>query len=140
MAIVSVSLPDALLKQVDTLAKAKAYAGRSEVTRAALRDFVAEQLQNPDRDGERHATLTLVYPEGFERRVGEIRHEFVEVVKSMMHSDTGVDCIEIFFLEGRGDRIRQFTDKLRGFRESKLVKLVFTDATTTGFEVRKAPH
>lgn len=132
MAIVSVSLPDALLKQVDALTKAKAYAGRSEVTRAALRDFLAEQLQAPERDGPRHATLTLVYPEGQERRIGEIRHDFGEIVKSLMHSDTGEECIEIFFLQGRGDRIRQFTDRLRAFRESKIVRLVFTDAAGLG--------
>jgi CopG family nickel-responsive transcriptional regulator len=137
MVVVSISIPETLMKQVDALTKAKAYAGRSEVARAALRDFVADHLQNPERDGMRHATLTIVYPEGFERRIGEIRHEFGEVVKAMMHSDTEGDCIEIFFLQGRGDRIRQFTDRLRGFRESKLVRLLFTDATAPGQESRR---
>jgi len=129
MAIVSVSLPDALLKQVDQLTKAKAYAGRSEIVRASLRDFIAEQMQDPKRAGQRYATLTLVYPQGQERRIGEIRHQFGEVVQSLMHGDGGGECVEIFLVRGTGSLIQEFADRLRAFRATKLVKLVYTDAS-----------
>ena len=129
VSIVSVSLPDALLRQVDALIKARGYAGRSEIVRAALRDFLTKDLQAPDagREGPRSATLTLVYPEGHERRIGEIRHDFNEIVKSMMHAHTSEHCVEVFMLLGKAPRIREFADRLRSYRDARLVQIIFTD-------------
>src|SRR5687767_4526275 len=98
--VVSVSLPVTLLKGVDKLSEKRSYAGRSEVVRAALRDFLHRELQEPARSGDRTATMTLVYPKGHERRVGEIRHEFGDVVRSLTHSDSDANCVEVFLLEG----------------------------------------
>ena len=46
--------------------------------------------------GQRSATLTLLYPEGHERKVGEIRHDFTDIVRSMMHGHAKGSCVEVF--------------------------------------------
>lgn len=128
MAIVSVSLPDALLEQADGFIEERGFAGRSDLVRAALRDFLArERAAAPG--GHRTATLTLVYPEGFERKIGEIRHEHTDVVKSMMHGHSKEHCVEVFVLEGPGKRIQQFVDQLRAARETLLAQATWTDPT-----------
>ena len=144
MAVVSVSLPDSLVEQADAFIKDRGYAGRSELVRAALRDFLAHEAA--PAAGQRSATLTLLYPEGHERKVGEIRHDHSDIVRSMMHghvpprgetrrgahdaaSAKGY-CVEVFVLEGPGRRIQQFADALRGAKETRLVQTVYTDAAS----------
>ena len=127
MAVVSVSLPDSLVEQADAFITARDYAGRSELVRAALRDFLAHEAQ-PTAGAARSATLTLLYPEGHERKVGEVRHDFTDIVRSMMHGHVKGLCVEVFVLEGPGRRIQQFGDALRAAKETRLVQTVYTDA------------
>ena len=131
MAVVSVSLPDALVEQADAFIEARGYAGRSELFRAAVRDFLAHEA-SATSPGARSATLTLLYPDGQERKIGEIRHGFTDIVRSMMHGHAKVLCVEVFVLEGPGKRIQQFGDALRGARETRLVQTVYTDAAGEG--------
>lgn len=127
MAVVSVSLPDDLLARADAFLALRGYAGRSELVRAALRDFLAAQ-EGGGRDGAtRSATLTLLYPHGHERKVGEVRHDHTGVIRSMMHGHAGDLCVEVFVLEGQGRAIRRFADELRAMRETRLVQVVYTD-------------
>ncbi len=124
MAVISVSLPDGLLDQCDTLIAARGYAGRSDLVRAALREFVTREA-DVELAGDRSATLTLLYPHGYERKIGEIRHEFTDIVNSMMHGHAGDSCVEVFMLRGDGVRIQRFVDTLKAARETELVKVAF---------------
>lgn len=127
MAVVSVSLPDNLVEQADAFIADRGYAGRSELVRASLRDFLAHEA-TPPGSGGRAATLTLLYPEGHERKVGEIRHDYTDIIRSMMHGHVKGLCVEVFVLEGAGRRIQQFGDALRAAKETRLVQTVYTDA------------
>lgn len=127
MAVVSVSLPEDLVEDADAFIHTRGYAGRSDLVRAALRDFLARERAHAPT-GERSATLTLVYPEGYERKIGEARHEFSDVVRSMMHGHAGERCVEVFVLEGNGKRIQQFVDHLKRARETLLAHATWTDA------------
>lgn len=120
------SLPDSLVEQADAFIGERGYAGRSDLVRAALRDFLGREAEPPG-GGPRSATLTLLYPDGYERKVGEIRHEFTDIVRSMMHGHTHGLCVEVFVLEGPGRRIQQFADALRSAKETRLVQAVYTD-------------
>lgn len=141
MAVVSVSLPDPLVEQADAFIAERGYAGRSELVRAALRDFLGQQGPAVPA-GHRSATLTLLYPDGYERKVGEIRHDYTDIVRSMMHGHVGAHaegrrgqdasstkglCVEVFVLEGAGKRIQQFADALRAAKDTRLVQTVYTD-------------
>jgi len=132
MAIVSVSLPDVLLDQMDGFIESRGFAGRSEIVRAALRDFLAAQSETDGKGGLRSATLTLLYPEGYEKKIGEVRHEFTDIIQSMMHSHTDAFCVEVFILRGEAQRIRQFADALRALREAELVSATYTDVRRQG--------
>lgn len=133
MAVVSVSLPDALLEQADRFMGLRGYAGRSELVRAALRDFLNRETPDEDDGGERSATLTLLYPDGYEKKIADVRHEFTDVIRSMVHDHTPDYCVEVFMLKGSSRRIRQFGDALRAARETRLVQTTFTDvAAPTG--------
>ncbi|HLE97712.1 MAG TPA: CopG family ribbon-helix-helix protein [Candidatus Thermoplasmatota archaeon] len=124
MAVVSISLPDAVLDRLDSFVAARGFAGRSEAVRASLRELMRE---TSERRGRRAATLTLVYEEGQERRIAEIKHDHSSVVKSMMHNHADGRCVEMILLEGDAAEIRRLADRLRSRRETVLAELVFTD-------------
>lgn len=126
MAIVSISLPDPVLQKLDAAVEARGFAGRSEAVRASLRDFLKDPVE---RKGRRAATLTLVYPEGQERRIAEIKHDHADVVKSMMHNHAAGHCVEMILVEGDAADIRRLADRLRSRRETVLAEVVFTDVT-----------
>jgi metal-responsive CopG/Arc/MetJ family transcriptional regulator len=47
--------------------------------------------------------------------------------------------VELFMLQGRAPRIREFADRLRNYRDARLVEIVFTDlAEATEKELEKA--
>ncbi len=125
VAVISISLPDALLEQADALLSARGYAGRSELVRAALRDFLAAESRPLD-DRLASATVTLLYPHGSERKVADVRHGFTDVVHSMMHGHAETACVELFLLQGEPARVRAFVDALRGLKEALLVQAVPT--------------
>jgi CopG family nickel-responsive transcriptional regulator len=127
MAVVSISLPDALLVRADRLIESRGFGGRSELLRACVRDFLVAHAAE-EAKGVRQATVTLVYPHGLERHFTRIRHDFSDVVRSMMHGHAGDACVEVFVLEGDAARVRGFADALRGARDALQVALVFTDA------------
>lgn len=144
MAVISVSLPDALLESADRLIERRGYSGRSELVRACLRDFLAG-AGAAERAGKRSATVTLVYPEGCERQFSTLRHTHGGVIRTMIHGHAEGSCMEVFVLEGPGERIQAFADDLRGARDALQVALVYTDlwkdakpgAKDAG---RRAPH
>ena len=127
MAVVSISLPDPLLVSADRIMEARGFSGRSEFIRACVRDFIAQSAPR-DRPGKRTATLTLVYPEGSERPFSKLRHEYADAVRTMIHGHSGESCMELYVLEGTGDRLNEFADALRGTRDALQVTMAFTDA------------
>lgn len=127
VAVVSISLPDPLLRSADQIMEKRGFSGRSEFIRACVRDFLAQNAPR-DRPGKRTATLTLVYPEGSERHFSRLRHEFNDAVRTMIHGHSGDSCMELYVLEGTSERIHAFADALRGTRDALQVAVAFTDA------------
>src|SRR2546426_46234 len=110
MSIMSVSLPDPLVQQMDTLTKERGFAGRSDFVRAAVREFVQQLVSDPMRSGRRSATITLLYPEALERRVAEVAHDQSKVITSMMHANAGRGrCVTVYIAEGDAGGRREST-------------------------------
>lgn len=130
MAIVSISLPDSLVAQVDRLVGAKGYAGRSDFVRAALRDHIYQVGQEQAHRGRRSATITLLYPDGLERKVSDINHAFGRIVKSLMHSQLGNGkCVTVFIVEGEAEQIQKLTIQFRELRDTEIVRAIYTDTS-----------
>jgi CopG family nickel-responsive transcriptional regulator len=129
LTVVSISLPNPLLKEMDRLAESSGYSGRSDFVRAALREFVSAQAAQERHTGARSATLTALYPAQIERRVGEVAHDFSDVIKSMMHAHVGQErCITVYIAAGDAQRIRELSARLGGLRDAEMVRLTYTDA------------
>src|ERR1041385_8370911 len=115
MRIVSVSLPEDLLQDVDHAITAKKGKGRSEVVRTALRQYL--QTDQP-MTGHMHGSITITYPHGKEARLSEVRHAFYDVVLSLMHTHCEEEtCMDVLLVGGDARRVQTLFETLRRMRE-----------------------
>ena len=63
MPIVSISLNDDILSEIDKLQKTMGFSGRSEIIRAGIRNLISEEKQRENLSGNIHAILMVVHDE-----------------------------------------------------------------------------
>lgn len=117
MSVVSVSMPEALLEQLDGFADEKGYAGRSEVVREATRVLLAEFDEPRLENRALAATITVLFDHdssSVEERMRRLRHAHEKLVVSNVHNCLGADhCAELFVLQGDLDSISTFVGRVR---------------------------
>ena len=125
MTIISLSIPDKLIAQIDQTMKEKGFASRSEITRQALRLYLTEDLKIEDITGEAVATVTLIYRENADRRqLLETQHLHSGLVSTFLHTHVHQGfCMEVIILKGQGTLIRKFIDNLRQNEQIMQIKV-----------------
>lgn len=115
MAIISLSVPDSLIKKIDEKIAEKGYASRSEIARQALRLYLSENIKINEIDGEAAATITVIYKENADRRkLTESQHLFSGVVSTFLHAHIQEGyCLEVIILKGQAFLIEKFLDALK---------------------------
>ncbi len=86
MPIVSISLNDEILTELDKLQKSMGFSGRSEAIRAGIRSFVSEEKQKSDLSGDLHAILLVVHNVEFDHIVSGITNNFEDLITTHLHS------------------------------------------------------
>jgi CopG family nickel-responsive transcriptional regulator len=124
--VVSVSLPGNLLEELDRFVEEAHFGGRSDAVQSALVDFLAEQRAQGPQRGRENAIIAVCFNKGDERRVGEVKHDYGDVLKSMLHTHLeGPDCVEVFVVEGAGARISAMARALQGLKGVHLVRRTY---------------
>ncbi len=125
MPIVSISLNDELLTDLDKLQKSMGFAGRSEAIRAGIRSFVSEEKQKNEITGDVHAILLVVHNDEFDDMIAGIKHNFEDLIITHLHSKIhGNKCVELFMLDGEAERINTITRNFKINKKMDNVKLV----------------
>ena len=115
LTVISLSIPEVLLEQMDSAITERGFASRSEITRQALRLFLKEDLQIENAQGEIIATATIIYREKANRqRLLDAQHVYSGLVSTFLytHIQEGY-CLEVIILKGQARTIKKFTDTLR---------------------------
>lgn len=125
MTIISLSIPDTLLEQIDHAMKEKGFVSRSEITRQALRLYLTEDLKIEDIEGDAVATITLIYKENADRRrLLEAQHVYGGLVSTFLHAHIHQGfCLEVIILKGQAKLIRKFVDNLRQNEQILQIKI-----------------
>jgi CopG family nickel-responsive transcriptional regulator len=115
LTIISLSMPEVLLEQMDSAITERGFASRSEITRQALRLFLKEDIQIEKLEGEIVATITIIYREKADRqRLLDAQHVYSGLVSTFLHAHIHEGfCLEVIILKGQARIIRKFTDNLR---------------------------
>ncbi len=125
MAIISVSLNDSILRELDAMRDAMGFAGRSELIRAGIRSFAQEEKQRTAATGKQNAILMVVHADEYDDQVAGIKHDYEDLVRTHLHNKIdGERCVELFVLDGDGSRISEVTNGFRTNKKMDTVKLV----------------
>ena len=127
MPIVSISLNDEILTEIDKLQKSMGFSGRSEIIRAGIRNLISEEKQRSNLSGLIHAILMIIHDEESEQIVTGIKHNHEELIGTHLHSKIeGNKCMELFLLHGEADKVDVMTRDFKTNRKMEHVKLVIT--------------
>lgn len=127
MPIVSISLNDEILSEIDKLQKSMGFSGRSEIIRAGIRNLISEEKQRSNLSGLIHAILMVIHDEESEQIVTGIKHNHEELIGTHLHSKIeGNKCMELFLLHGEADKVDGMTKDFKINRKMDHVKLVIT--------------
>ncbi len=125
MPIVSISLNDEILKQIDTLQKNLGFSGRSDAIRAGIRSFVSEEKQKENLSGNVNAILLVVHNDEYDDQVNAIKHSYEDLITTHLHSKIeGDKCMELFMLKGEAGSVGSITKDFQINKKMDTVKLV----------------
>jgi CopG family nickel-responsive transcriptional regulator len=125
MPIVSISLNDEILKQIDALQKNLGFSGRSDAIRAGIRSFVSEEKQKEDLSGNVNAILLVVHNDEYDNQVNEVKHSYEDLITMHLHSKIeGDKCMELFILKGESELVSDITKNFQINKKMDTVKLV----------------
>jgi CopG family nickel-responsive transcriptional regulator len=125
MPIVSVSLNEEIIKEMDKLQQELGFSGRSEIMRAGIRQLAAEEKDRRNLTGQIYALLLAVHDEKSDYEVTEMGHAYDKLIGTHIHNKIDRDkCLEIFLLKGDAKDITEMVKKFRANRKMDHVKLV----------------
>jgi|TARA_B000000477_G_C6008718_1_gene192319 CopG family nickel-responsive transcriptional regulator len=125
MTIVSISLNDEILSELDKLQNTMGFSGRSEAIRAGIRTFVSEEKQNSNLSGNIHAILLVLHNDDYDHVVSGITHNFEDLITTHLHSKIDKEkCMELFVIDGDAEQVTTMTKDFQRNKNMDTVKLV----------------
>jgi len=125
----SVSLPPALLEQLDQMTAQKGYENRSQAMADMIRAQLVEHRQKYGTE-EIAGTITLVYDhhkQNVQAVLTDIQHDHHHVIVSTMHVHLDHhNCLEVLVVRGKGESIKKIADELTSAKGVKHGKLTVT--------------
>ena len=121
MTIISVSLTDKNLEELDRLQDALGLAGRSEAIRVCMRATVDEIREREKMYGEVEGIMIVVHgSDGNE--LDEISHEHQGIITLQVHSHLkNRKCLDVFLVGGKAEAIR---DMLSSFQKNESLEYI----------------
>ena len=125
MAIVSLSFPDQMIKDLDQIQDIGGFAGRSELVRAAIRLLIDDRKEKDSLLGHVNAVVVVTHDESNEAPITKLKHEFEDIVKTHIHNKISHgNCVELFLVEGEGKKVASMTKAFQREEKMKSVKLI----------------
>jgi CopG family transcriptional regulator, nickel-responsive regulator len=125
VSIISLSLPNELLEQLDTILGEDRGANRSEVVRQAVRMYLTQYSELGKIKGNVIATITVLYDKAEENKeLFRIQHEFDDMITAYLHSHISeTSCLEVMVVKGASERLRSLIDGLKANKPVKQIKV-----------------
>ncbi len=125
MTIVSISINDDLLKEMEVLKKDLGYTGKSELVRAALRTLIVEKKEREILTGQVNGILIASHNEEAEEVVTGLKHRYERCINTHLHSkqESG-KCLELFILKGDASAVKRMLNEFQKNRKIDYAKLV----------------
>lgn len=127
MTIISISLSEKLLEEIDQLKEELGFSGRSEVIRTSTRMLIADNQEKKALHGSINSILILIHHQKAEDKVTEIKHDFEDIISTQIHSHLrDGKCLEIFIMEGDAQRMNTIRKLFQASNKMDYVKMITT--------------
>ena len=127
MPIISLSLPDQMVRAMDEVQESVGFSGRSELVRAALRLLLEDTRKKDALVGQTTAVIVVGHDKDDEEPVTRLKHRYEDIVKTHLHCRfSHEDCVEVFVLAGEGRQIASMAKSFEKERKIRSVKLLTT--------------
>ena len=125
MPVVSLSLPESMLKDMDELEKSFGFTGRSELVRAAVRSMLNENKERSGLSGEANGLLVVTHDQEQEEPVTQLKHRFEDIIRTHLHSKTSSSiCVELFLVHGPAKKVVEMSKAFQAEDKMKSAKLI----------------
>ena len=125
MPIISISIPEKALGEIDRLQREFCFSGRSEAVRAGIRTLVSENREREKLSGKVKCVLLMVHSESAEDKATALKHDFDDVISTQIHSNLSEGkCLEVFMLDGEAERIKKLVKGVQANRKIDYFRLV----------------
>lgn len=126
MVIISASMNESMLKELDRLQKKLGFSGRSDIIRGAIRCFISENKEMESPEGTLDSVLIGVHEQSAEQAIAEIKHRHEVVIKTQMHTHlSSKKCLEIFVLYGNSGEIKEFYRECQRCGEMTYLRMLY---------------
>ncbi|MBA4387856.1 MAG: nickel-responsive transcriptional regulator NikR [Verrucomicrobia bacterium] len=125
----SISMPAALVAQLDAMVRAKGFANRSQAVAEMVRGHLVEHRCR-NRNHDIAGTITLVYDHhrrNIQSLLTDIQHDHQDLIISALHVHLDHhNCMEVLAVRGTVGAVRQLSDRLLAAKGVKHGKLTVT--------------
>lgn len=115
MAVLSISLPPTLIRELDELLARDRYASRSEAIRGLIRQYVGEAQAASDQPGPVTGAITILTDKvASQERMRALQHRFEGTIKLHLHTHLEkTNCLEVLVVRGEPLRLSRLVAELR---------------------------
>lgn len=122
MTVISVSLTDKNIEDLDQLQEMLGLAGRSEAIRVCLRSAEEEIKEREKMDGEVEGIMISVHRNDEGHGPDELRHRFQRNIRTQVHSHLkNGKCLDVFLVGGPAEEVR---DLLAAFQKDESLEYI----------------
>jgi len=125
MTIVSLSFPEHMIKEMDEVQESLGFTGRSELVRSGIRLLLQDVKDKNALSGQVTAVIVVTHTEENEQPVTRIKHQYDDNIKTHIHNKVSRNnCVELFLLEGQGNKVASMANDFQKEDKIRTVKLV----------------
>jgi len=125
MAIISISLGEEDIENLDIIQKEYVFKGRSDAVRAAIRMAVSDIQDLKDMDGQVEGVLIAVRNDHADAWLNNIQARHVGIVTTQLHSHLqDRRCLEVMILSGKAEEVRSMILEIEGSGKADYVRFV----------------
>ncbi len=125
MPIISVSLTDKNVEDLESLQKDLGFGGRSEAIRAAMRTLLAETSERRSMVGQVDGVLIMVNDACASGSIHDIYHDNHPLIKTHVHNHLGNHkCMNMMVLSGEAALINELIDQMHRLEGIAYLKFI----------------
>ena len=123
--IISMSLNEKILGEIDKIQKDMGFSGRSETIRAGLRMLITDKREKSKLKGIIDAVLLVIHEDKNSEEFSILRHRHEELIKTQVHNHLeNHKCLEILILKGNAEDVKKLAEGFQTNRKIDFVKLI----------------